>query len=47
MQHFRAAFAPIAGEIIVCDSGALCTPHYERMPYRSVPRPIFPLDEVA
>ena len=27
MQHFRAAFAPIAGEIIVCDSGALCTPH--------------------
>jgi microcystin degradation protein MlrC len=45
MQHFRAAFAPIAGEIIVCDSGALCTPHYERMPYRNVPRPIFPLDE--
>ena len=24
MQHFRAAFEPIAGEIIVCDSGALC-----------------------
>ena len=44
MQHFRAAFAPIAGKIIVCDSGALCTPHYERMPYRNVPRPIFPLD---
>jgi microcystin degradation protein MlrC len=45
MQHFRAAFAPIAGEIIVCDSGALCTPHYERLPYRNVPRPIFPLDD--
>ena len=45
MQHFRAAFAPIAGEIIVCDSGALCTPHYERMPYRNLPRPIFPLDQ--
>ena len=44
MQHFRAAFAPIASEIIVCDSGALCTPRYERLPYRNVPRPIFPLD---
>jgi len=44
MQHFRAAFEPIAGEIIVCDSGALCTPHYSRMQYKNVRRPIFPLD---
>jgi len=44
MQHFRAAFEPIAGQIIVCDSGALCTPRYDRLPYRNVPRPIFPLD---
>ena len=44
MQHFRAAFEPISGEIIVCDSGALCTPRYDRLPYRKVPRPIFPLD---
>ena len=44
MQHFRAAFEPIAGQVIVCDSGALCTVHYERLPYRNVPRPIFPLD---
>jgi len=47
MQHFRAAFEPIAGQIIVCDSGALCTQHYERLPYRNVPRPIFPLDQDA
>ncbi len=46
MQHFRAAFEPIAGQIIVCDSGALCTPRYGRLPYRNVPRPIFPLDQV-
>ena len=46
MQHFRAAFEPIAGQIIVCDSGALCTPRYDRLPYRNVPRPIFPLDQV-
>jgi microcystin degradation protein MlrC len=44
MQHFRAAFAPIAGRIIVCDSGALCTLDYASLGYKNVPRPIFPLD---
>ena len=44
MQHFRAAFAPIAGRIIVCDSGALCTLNYAALDYRKVPRPIHPLD---
>ena len=46
MQHFRAAFEPIASEVIVCDSGALCTPHYGRMPYKNVRRPIYPLDDI-
>jgi microcystin degradation protein MlrC len=45
MQHFRAAFEPIAGQIVICDSGALCTLHYDRLPYGNVPRPIFPLDQ--
>ena len=45
MQHFRAAFEPIAGKVIVCDSGALCTPDYTSFPYPAVPRPIFPLDQ--
>jgi microcystin degradation protein MlrC len=44
MQHFRAAFEPIAGKVIVCDSGALCTPDLSKLPYRRVRRPIFPLD---
>ncbi len=44
MQHFRAAFAPIASKIIVCDCGALCTMRYERLLYGNVRRPIFPLD---
>lgn len=44
MQHFRAAFEPIASRVIVCDSGALCTPDLSRLPYHRVPRPIFPLD---
>ena len=30
--------------VLVCDSGALSTPRYERRTYRNVPRPIFPLD---
>jgi microcystin degradation protein MlrC len=46
MQHFRAAFEPIAGRVIVCDSGALCTPRYDRLPYHNVPRPVFPLDQI-
>ena len=45
MHHFRSAFEPIAGQVIVCDSGALCTPRYDRLPYHNVPRPIFPLDK--
>jgi microcystin degradation protein MlrC len=44
MQHFRAAFSPIAGRIIVCDCGALCTLNYAKLNYRVVPRPIHPLD---
>ena len=47
MQHFRAAFEPIAGRVIVCDSGALSTPDARRRTYRRVPRPIFPLDDDA
>jgi microcystin degradation protein MlrC len=46
MQHFRAAFTPIAGRIIVCDSGALCTVDYASLEYRRVRRPIYPLDAV-
>lgn len=43
-QHFRAAFAPIADRIIVCDSGALCSPDLRKLAYHKVPRPVFPLD---
>ena len=44
MQHFRAAFEPMAEQVIVCDSGALCTTDVSRLPYQNLPRPIFPLD---
>ena len=45
MQHFRAAFEPIANEVIVCDSGALCTLDYARLPFSRLPRPLFPFDQ--
>lgn len=44
MQHFRAAFEPVAGEVIVCDGGGLCTPDLSRLAYVRARRPIFPLD---
>ncbi|MBL9074695.1 M81 family metallopeptidase [Tabrizicola sp.] len=44
MQHFRAAFEPIAGRVIVCDTGALATPQAHLRPYTRVRRPVWPLD---
>ncbi len=46
MQHFRAAFEPISSEIIICDSGAICTPQYQKLFYKNVRRPIYPLDDM-
>ncbi len=45
-HHFRGAFAPIAREVILCDSGALATHDVRTLPYRNVRRPVWPLDEV-
>jgi len=44
-QHFRAAFGPIAGEVVLCDSGALCAPTRTGVPYQRVARPVYPLDQ--
>ena len=43
-QHFYAAFQPIAGKIIACDTGALTTSRLDVFAYKNVPRPIYPLD---
>ena len=47
MQHFRAAFEPVSGEVIVCDTGALATPQAHLRPYARVRRPVWPLDRDA
>jgi microcystin degradation protein MlrC len=44
-QHFRAAFAPIARDIIVVDSGGgLTSNDYRAFTYARVRRPVYPLD---
>jgi microcystin degradation protein MlrC len=44
MQHFRAAFEPIAGRVLICDSGALASPDLTKFTFSRVPRPVYPLD---
>lgn len=46
-QHFRAAFEPMAGKVILADSGGLASPDFARLPYRFVRRPLHPLDPSA
>lgn len=44
-QHFRAAYAPIAAEVIVVDEGGgVMSNNLPKLPWTRVPRPIFPLD---
>lgn len=44
MQHFRAAFAPIARDILICDAGALAGNDLSKLPFVRLRRPVFPLD---
>lgn len=44
MQHFRAAYQPLADEVLVCDTGALCSPDVRARPFKKLRRPIWPLD---
>lgn len=44
IHHFRAAYAPIAAQIMIVDSGALATKDFSKLPYQNLRRPIFPLD---
>src|SRR5580700_11197241 len=46
MQHFRAAFEPIAREVILVDTGALCSESYTPELYDRAPRPVWPIDKM-
>ena len=43
---YRAEFEPLAAKIILSDSPGCASPHYERLPYRKISRPLWPLDDV-
>jgi len=45
--HYRAAFEPIAKEIIEVDAPGLSSSNLERFAFKRVRRPIFPLDPEA
>jgi microcystin degradation protein MlrC len=47
MQHFRAAFEPIAREVVLVDTGALCSEIYTPELFTRVRRPIWPIDPIA
>jgi microcystin degradation protein MlrC len=47
MQHFRAAFEPIAREVVLVHTGALCQVDYTPELFTRVRRPIWPLDPIA
>ncbi|MBT6094593.1 MAG: M81 family metallopeptidase [Rhodospirillaceae bacterium] len=44
IHHFRAAYEPIARQVLIIDSGALATKDFGKLPYKNLRRPIFPLD---
>ncbi|MEZ5816809.1 MAG: M81 family metallopeptidase [Hyphomicrobiaceae bacterium] len=45
MQHFRAAYQPIAGEVLIVDEGnGITSNDISKLPFKHVRRPIFPLD---
>jgi microcystin degradation protein MlrC len=46
MQHFRAAFEPIAREVILVDTGSLCSEIYTPQLFTRVRRPVWPLDPI-
>jgi len=46
MQHFRAAFEPIARDVILVDTGALCSEIYTPELFDKVRRPVWPLDPI-
>jgi microcystin degradation protein MlrC len=45
--HFRAAFEPLAAQIIAVDGPGLSSPNLRAVPYRHVRRPIWPLDAMS
>src|SRR5215212_6305187 len=46
VQHFRAAYGPIAREIVLVDSGGICSPDIHKLKFTKLRRPIWPFDGI-
>lgn len=46
-NHFRAAYEPIAGKVMLVDAGGIASMRLDELPYRKIPRPIWPLDDIG
>jgi microcystin degradation protein MlrC len=46
MQHFRAAFEPIARQVVLVDTGALCSAIYTPELFTKVRPPVWPRDPI-
>jgi microcystin degradation protein MlrC len=44
---FRASYEPIAERIMIVDGPGASTSNYARLPFKRIPRPLFPLDAMA
>ena len=42
---FRAAYEPLAAEILIVDAPGVCSPDLRSFPFQRVRRPLYPLDE--
>jgi microcystin degradation protein MlrC len=45
-NHFYAAFGPIASKVLYCDGGGPSPLDLRKYPYRKIPRPMWPHDEL-
>ncbi|MBM6593630.1 M81 family metallopeptidase [Microvirga pudoricolor] len=43
-QHFHAAFSPIAHQVIYAAPPGAIMPDFQKIPYRNIPRPLWPID---
>jgi len=46
VQHFRAAYGPIAREVVLVDTGGICSPDKSRLKFAKLRRPIWPFDGI-
>jgi microcystin degradation protein MlrC len=46
-NHHRAAFGPLARDVLLVDAGGIATMRLKSLAYRNLPRPLWPLDSSA